>query len=121
MASWPATLPTAASVYGYSVQPIDQTIRTDMEVGSARVRRRTTNRQDKIALSWVFTDAQLKIFRDWFDDASTGIAGGSSWFTMRVPVGNTGLTSMNARFVGPVKIDHAGALNWSVSGTVEVR
>jgi hypothetical protein len=92
-----------------------------MEVGAPRVRRRTTARNDKVSVSWLLTDAQLDILRDWFDDAAAGIAGGAAWFTVDLAVGgNTLLESKEARFEGPFKAARMD-LSWSVSATMEVR
>lgn len=121
MATWPSTLPAYALISGYALNPVDQTIRTDMEVGTARVRRRTAARYDMLKLSWVFTDAQLATFRTWFDDATTGAAGGAGWFNMSVAVGETGLTSHTCRFVGAPQIVPIEGMNWQVSASVEVK
>ena len=120
MATWPASLPKPNSD-GYQIKPADQTVRTDMDSGFARQRRRTTARNDKVSVSWFFTDAQLAAFRTWFYDSATGIAGGSGWFTISLALGLTGETSVDARFVGPYQISHAGGLQWNVSGELEIR
>jgi hypothetical protein len=120
MASWPGTLPNPTAA-GYQLQPGDQTLRTEMEVGSPRVRRRTVVRNDRVAVAWVLTDTQLDALRDWFDDASTGIAGGSAWFTVSLAVGgNTLLESKEARFVGPFQAAREQT-RWRVTATLEVR
>ena len=121
MAFWPTTLP-APLVQGYKIAPADQVIRTDMEGGNIRARRRSTARLDKIPCAWMFTDAQLTIFRSWYDDSATGINGGASWFTIDLAVGSTGLDVVEARFTGiwqaqPV----SGLLFWEVTATLEVR
>jgi hypothetical protein len=105
---------------GYAIAPVDMTVRTDMEVGAARTRRRTSTRNDKLTLSWWMTDAQLTIFRTWFENPAEA-AGGASWFTVNLAIGTTGIVSTTARFTGPPKISHAGGLQWSVTGEVEVR
>jgi hypothetical protein len=120
MASWPTTLPKI-NLAGYGIAPVDQTVRTDMEGGAARSRRRTTARNDKITPQWVMTDAQFSIFRAWFDNAATGAAGGAGWFTISAAIGATGMTSVEARFIGPFKSSALGALRWSVSGELELR
>lgn len=119
MATFPSGLPSPQA-NGYALNPIDQSIRTDMEVGMARSRRRTAVRQDKIPLSWLLTDAQMTTFRAWFDDAAQ-CAGGSAWFTITLPVGATGLTSKTARFVGAFKADYQDGFYWKVSATLEVQ
>jgi len=122
MATWPATLP-APLQSGYALKPVDQLVRTDMEGGSARVRRVTTVRNDTVSLGWKLTDAQLLIFRNWFDDAVTGIDGGANWFTgLSLAVGNGIQTTLECRFVGP--FDAAmmdGSIRWQVTAKVEVR
>lgn len=120
MATWPSTLP-AVDNDGYAIAPLDQVIRTDMEVGAARTRRRTKARNDKVTVSWLMTDAQLNIFRDWFEDAATGIAGGDAWFFVDLPLGGaTFLESAEAKFVGAPRLDRARR-KWRVSATLEVR
>lgn len=120
MASWPTTLP-AINLAGYTLSPVDQSIRTDMESGAARARRRTAARNDKISPTWLMTDAQFAIFRAWFEDASTGAAGGANWFTISTAIGTGGVVSVDARFIGPFKSSALGALLWSVSGELELR
>lgn len=122
MAIYPADLP-APTVSGYQLSPVDQTIRSDMEVGTARVRRKTSARDDQISLSWTMDDTQLATFRAWFDGTGTDdCQGGAVWFNgMNLAVGG-GLTQPDCRFIGPfssVLLD--GTLLWSVSAKVEVR
>lgn len=120
MASWPVSLPNP-QIPGYLINPNDQTLATNMEVGSPRVRRITTARIDKIPVTWIFTDAQLADFRDWFDDGAAGINGGAYWFTVCLLAGNVGLSSVEARFAGPYTPKLIGGYRWEVSATLEVR
>lgn len=118
MASWPSTLP-APKYGGYQLAPVDQTIRTDMEVGQARQRRRTTARNDKLTLAWTFTDAEMATFRAWFDD---DIAGGNSWFgSLPIAIGNGVETTHECRFTGPWRGGLGGGMLWQISAEVEVR
>jgi len=120
MAIWPTTLPTPL-LNGYTIKPNDQTVRTDMDGGAARSRRRTMTRSDKVPVSWKFTDAQLVIFRAWFDDGVAGAAGGSAWFTTSLPTGVGGLTSITARFIGPFTAPVLSGLSWNVTAELELR
>lgn len=120
MATWPSTLPAPLAA-GYQLNPGDQTLRTEMEVGSARVRRRTTARNDRVNVSWLLTETQLDALRDWFDDATTGLAGGSAWFTVTLAVGTgTRQAAVEARFVGPFTAA-ADSQYWRVQATLETR
>lgn len=123
MAIWPATLPSP-HVQGYSISPGDQTVRSDMEVGLARVRRRTSARNDQISLSWVMSDTQIATFRAWFDGTGTNdLFGGSVWFNgLYLPEGDGGLSAPDCRFVGPFTATPiSGVILWSVSAKIEVR
>lgn len=119
MATWPSTLPAPRT--GYNLSPVDQTVRTDMESGAARVRRRTTARNDKVTVNWLFSSDQMATFRAWFEDATTGIAGGSGWFTVTLLLGTGGSVSTTARFIGPFTADLVPYQKWSVSGELEIR
>ena len=120
MATFPATLP-APSYNGYQLAPEDQTVRTDMEVGPARQRRRTAARNDQISLTWEFDDAEMAIFRDWFDDAAEA-AGGDAWFTgLSLATGNTGLTAEECRFIGAWTGVPLPGLRWNITAKLEIR
>jgi hypothetical protein len=71
MATWPATLPPPEKP-GYQIAPTDPAIRTEMEVGLPRTRRRSAARDDRITVSWKFTDAQMQTFRTFFNGDGQG-------------------------------------------------
>lgn len=116
MATWP--LPTVKPTGAFNYAPVDQTVRTEMDVGTARVRRRTKARNDIFTTSWLMTDSQVSTFRNWFDD---DIDGGVQWFTTSLPIGSTTYTSVSARFKGPFTFDHVGGTYWKINGTLEIR
>lgn len=121
MSTWPATLPRP-TIDGYQLAPVDPTLRSDMEIGAARVRRRTAARNDQVAVTWRFTDAEMAIFRTWYDDASTGAAGGAAWFDgISLALGSTGLVTSEARFSGIWQATALAGLNWQVSARLEIR
>jgi len=122
MATFPATLP-APLLGSYQANPQDQVVRTQMEVGTARARLRSTAKIDRATVQWLFTDAQMAAFRTWWyqDSASGGGAFGTSWFTISLPIGATGLTSVTARFLQPYQASGGAGLLWSVHGELEVR
>ena len=120
MATWPATLPSPVKA-SYSINMQDQCVRTDMEVGNPRVRRRTAARIDLIDISWIFTDAEMATFRAWYEDSSTGISGGAGWFTIDLAVGETGIDSVDARFTRTYMARLQPGLNWSVESQIETR
>lgn len=119
MPAYPAALP-GPLVNAYALNPVDQTVRTDMEAGAARVRRRTRARNDLIDVAFCFTDEQFTAFRTWYDDSVAGISGGASWFDIALSVGNGGATPEQARFKGSWKSSRDG-LSWKVTGQLEIR
>ena len=80
MRRWPDTLPTP-SAPGFGLSPVDPVIRSDMEVGMARVRRVTFARQDLVDMAWRFTDAEMAAFRAWWNDEPWSLAGDSDSLT----------------------------------------
>ena len=73
---WPDTLPAAIEA-GYGLRPVDQSIRTEMEVGQRRLRRITTARRDRVQLAWRMTDTEFEAFRAWHGDEVRSLAGAS--------------------------------------------
>jgi hypothetical protein len=119
MATWPSTLP-APLLAGNQLSPVAPSMRTDMEFGAARSRRQTKARDDHVGAAWNMSDAQMAIFRAWFDSDSEA-AGGSAWFAITLRIGNTGATAQEARFIGIYQATQVGLYRWQVSAQLEVR
>lgn len=121
MALWPIALPDP-KISGYGLNPVDPIIRTDMEGGNVRTRRRSTARLDKVSVLWSLSDAEFALFRGWYDDAVSGINGGSSWFTCSLAVGTSGTSVVEARFTAIWQAKPMPGLQyWDVTATLEVR
>lgn len=114
---WPVVLP-APLTDGYGLEPAPQTIDTDMEVGAPRSRRRSLADLDDVTVAWKFTDAQMKIFRDWW---RTTAAAGAAWFDINLPVGGGGVELKEAKFSGGWKSRLDRGLNWNVTAKLKVR
>jgi len=119
MATWPENLPPPTTDYGLT--PVDPVVRTEMELGASRTRRRTKARNDRSTVVWNLTDAQMKIFRKWFDDDSTGAAGGAAWFTINLPIGTGGIVEVTAKFKKVFDSRMASKMAWKVSAELEIR
>lgn len=121
MAIWPATLPGSILDADCTLTPADLTIRSDMEIGTARVRRRSAARNDQVEVSWIFTDAQMADFRSWFDNA---LQGGAAWFNgLSLATGDGGQIQPDLRFAGPfqaVPRTGGGGLYWKVTGRLDI-
>ena len=66
MADWPSTLPNPL-MSGYSMRDVVPLIKTEMEQGPPRVTRYSANFDTIISATIFLTNAQLSIFRDFYD------------------------------------------------------
>lgn len=116
MAAWPGTLPNP-TVSNYADTPASAFIRTDMDSGTARQRRRFTATPHRLTTSWVMTGTQMAAFKSFFE---TTINFGTDWFTMSLDVG-IGNAAYDCRFTAPYQATFMGIGNWTVSGQIEIR
>lgn len=113
---FPSALPNV-SMTGYSFQPTDAAIRTEMETGLARVRRRTLSRPTDVNVMWKFTRDELGIFEKFFEE---DIYAGTAWFYISL-VNGMGETTYLARFKEPFTASATHReFHWEVSGKLEV-
>ena len=116
MSAWPSTLP-APLLAGYTIAPEAGFIRTSMDVGAMRQRRRYTAQPTQLQASWVFTAAQMASFKTFYEgdlDVGTG------WFTMTIDAG-AGNVTKDCRFTQPYQAGRLSKVLWSVTSTIEVR
>jgi hypothetical protein len=114
---WPPTLPLP-TVQGYSVQPEDAILRTEMEAGLARQRRRFTNVPTKVSVRWIMRRDQYAIFEGWYRWQAKE---GANWFTITL-LGGLGLLEQEARFTRQfsARLLAGGAL-WEITSELEIR
>lgn len=119
MATWPTSLGNP-QFSGYDLETTDPTVRTDMEGGSARVRRRYTAAPDTVSLKFLFDTAQMATFRAFWD---YDLMNGAAWVYMPVKTGYlSGLESRECRpTTGKFKSVPVSATHWLVEFQVEVR
>lgn len=119
MATWPSSLGNP-QFSGYDLETTDPTIRTDMEGGSARVRRRYTAAPDTVSLKFLFDTAQMATFRAFWD---YDMANGAAWVYMPIKTGYvSGLESRECRPInGRFKSVPVSATHCLVEFQVEVR
>lgn len=119
MATWPSTLP-APQIANYALQTQDNTVRTDMEGGAARVRRRTTATPDEVTLRFLLDATQMATFRTfWEDDWLHGAA----WVFLPIKDGRAAATTSKECRPKPAtfKATPVSAAQWVLELTVEVR
>lgn len=115
MATWPTNFPDPLTS-GYSIQPQQAFIRTDMDQGPARQRRRFTTTPTVYSVKWIMSEQQFGIFESWFRDE---VDDGAAWFTINLR-GGTGIQAVEARFMQPWTSTRVAPM-YEVDGQLEVR
>lgn len=115
---WPAAIPLPTlSGGGYVITPQEGVTRTDMEIGPARARRRSTSTPWRLKLRWHLTRLELALFEGWFRSYA---AEGAAYFSMTL-ISGVGLETHEVRFFKPYETPaHSGEL-WLVTAEVESR
>lgn len=111
--AWPADLPQHVREEGYAEHPQDTTIRSPMDAGPAKVRRRFTAPIDTFDIEMILTPAQAETLREFCRDT---LAGGSLEFDWLHPRTQEAVTM---RFLAPPELSPADGF-YSASISVEV-
>ena len=114
--TWPDRLPLP-TIAGYGMTPADTILRTEMESGNTRTRRRFTRTIARVTAAWVMRDDQYMIFEAWFEHRALG---GAAWFSARL-YGGMGTHAQEARFVQPYQATPLIGDRWQITATLEVR
>lgn len=116
MADYPITLP-APLLADYDISAADAYIRTQMETGIARQRRRFMARPFDVSVSFVFVGTQMATFNTFYE---TTLAGGTAWFSMELDFGNGPQTFTQVRFKEKLRFKKMADQTWQVSSKLEV-
>jgi hypothetical protein len=81
--NWPEGLPVTLRVNGLSVQPSSNVIRTAMDAGPKKARRRYTANSVKYSGSMILGAAQMETFKRFYRDA---LADGALRFNFTDPI-----------------------------------
>ena len=101
----------------YGFTPGNASIRTDMEAGLARVRRRFTAVPTEYKVTWKFTREELGIFEKFYQE---DLFDGTAWFNIPL-VNGVGETNHVARFKEPYSAQTGlREFSWVVTATLEV-
>lgn len=114
MAAWPSTLP-APLLGSYTEQPAPNVIRSDMDIGPDKVRRRSTSDLAKLEFALMLDSAGVATLDGFY---RTTCRSGALAFDFPHP--RTGAT-VSARFVAPYQVAHHDKGLWRVSVSLESR
>lgn len=103
---------------GYAFQAVSPMLRSEMQSGRARQRRKFTSVPTMASVSWLLSDVQAQTFEGWFEDS---LKSGSEWFEcpLKTP---EGINDYVARFTdiyqGPALV---GRSHWKFTAELELR
>lgn len=104
MLAYPASLPMPVGD-GYGFEPVSPLVRSKLQSGRTRQRRRFTSVPTISSVSWLLDDREAQFFEAWFEHV---LVSGSLWFEcpLKTPLG---LDDYRARFAdiysGPELVD----------------
>jgi hypothetical protein len=114
--SWPGTLPLP-TIDGYGIRPGEAILRTEMEAGPARQRRRYTQVPSRITVRWVLRREQFALFEAWYRWTAKE---GGEWFEIDL-LGGLGLLPQDARFTRQFDARIVAGILWEVRSELEIR
>lgn len=114
MPSWPSQLPQRPIADGYNESLQSQVIRTQMDAGPAKSRRRFTAAARMVTARYVLTTSQVAAFEAWF---VSDIGAGALAFDWPHRSG-----TISARITGdpPYRLSPLGGELWRLDMTLEV-
>lgn len=112
--SWPSGLPQSLLLGDFKETQPDLVIRTEMDAGPHKVRRRFTAGVTKISGSQRLTKSQVSTFETFYN---TTLLGGSLRFTWKDPLGGT---SAEIRFVSTPVISAHGIDDFAIEMELEI-
>jgi hypothetical protein len=116
MLSYPSLLPSPL-LSGYNLQQQPNLLRTEMDSGRSRQRRRFVNVPSQAALTFIFTETQASIFEGWIVH---GLLGATAWFeiALKTPLG---MKTCQSRFISnPLETSTVVGQHWQYQASVEI-
>lgn len=119
MPAWPESLPQCVLLEGYRERPSSGVLSSEMDVGPAKTRRRSTATTTRLPVMVTLSNEQLGIFEDWFNQ---DVAGGALPFDWERPRTHQ---IVQARIVGDPPYElrplASGSEYWRLSMTLEIQ
>ncbi len=118
MISYPTFLP-GPLLSGYALNQQSNLLRSELDSGQARVRRRFKNVPSIIASTWTFTAEQSAFFEEFIE---TTLGGGVEWFEMQIK-SPLGIRTELVRFIeNPMEAcTTLSPTRWQYKATIELK
>jgi len=119
---WPHSILPLPSI-NFSGQNQSSVIRTAMDSGRFRQRRRFTKELNTLSIEWLFDGKEWLFFRSFFE---SNLEGGSIWFNItlnlgdRTPVGQSSDQNFRMRFISGYSYNYVPVNHWRVRGSIEI-
>ncbi len=110
---WPSSLPQRPTVGGYQERFADTVLRTAMETGAAKTRRRFTAAPRQIEMTFRVNAAQAAILKTFFEETTAGGALPFDWMHPREG------TSAEFRFVEAPRVSAVTGTLFSIAIKLE--
>lgn len=101
----------------YSITPNEAIIRTQMESGTARQRRRFDSVPSRITVKWFMNALQFSLFEAWYKYHAKE---GAEWFVIPL-LGGLGLIEQEARFTQQFTAKLQNGILWAITSELEIR
>ncbi|OLA80487.1 MAG: hypothetical protein BHW58_07560 [Azospirillum sp. 51_20] len=101
----------------YSITPNEAIIRTQMESGTARQRRRFDSVPSRITVKWFMNASQFSLFEAWYKYHAKE---GAEWFVIPL-LGGLGLIEQEARFTQQFTAKLQNRILWAITSELEIR
>lgn len=113
---WPSVFPAPSN--NYKVVRVPQVIRSQMDTGLTRTRKRFSINIKTVDLTWEMTDEEFGYFEAWMENY--GVSDGAAWFYMDLALGDE-MQQTKVRLIGSFSSDWSSAgFYWNVSAKLEV-
>jgi hypothetical protein len=116
--AYPPVLPAPLSS-GYAMGIGQTDVRTEMDAGPARQRRRHQQKPVQLALSWLMTRDQLSVFEYFYEVV---LDGGAEWFDGPLSSGVGCTASVPLRLISGYEVTQAASDGlWQITASAELR
>jgi hypothetical protein len=116
MIAWPDYPAFPRPSVNFNIDVDTSTVRSKMDSGRVRQRRRFTRDIRGLSVAWKLSDEEYGLFQSIY---RYGLNSGADWFTMVLPLGN-GFQTYTVRFVADsYKAKYDEVMYWDVSAKLE--
>lgn len=115
--AYPTNVLPLPIVGGYVIKPGNNILRTQMERGAARHRKKGTTTPTKFSVSWLFSAYEFAVFEAWYEFKADE---GAAWVSIPL-ISGLGIVTHEARFTRQYEAPLKEGNWWLVKSELETR